>query len=120
MRKRPYYLIIIIGIIILGLFSRELSSWFPKWIGDILWGLMVFFIMGFIFKDSTTRRTAIISTVFSIGIEFAKLYHTPGLDAFRHTLMGGLLLGHGFSWGNILCYITGITVGVMCERMWLN
>lgn len=120
MRKRLYYLIIVIGVIILGLLSRELSSWLPKWIGNILWGLMVFFIMGFIFRYRTTLYTAIVSTVFSIGVEVAKLYHTPWIDAFRYTMIGGLLLGHVFSWSNILCYITGIAVGVMCENLWLR
>lgn len=119
-RKRLYYLILIIGVIILGLLSREFSNIFSKWIGDILWGLMVFFIMGFIFRDRTTRYTSIVSIVFSIGVEVAKLYHTPWIDAFRYTMIGGLLLGHVFSWSNILCYITGIAVGVICEKLWLR
>lgn len=119
-RKRLYYLILVIGVIIVGLLSREFSSCFPKWVGSILWGLMVFFIMGFIFRNRTTRYSAIAATAFSIALEVAKLYHTPWIDAFRYTKIGGLLLGHVFSWNNILCYITGIAVGVMCEKLWLK
>lgn len=119
-RKRLYYLILVIGVIILGLLSREFSNIFSKWIGDILWGLMVFFIMGFIFRDRTTRYTAIVSIIFSIEVEVAKLYHTPWIDAFRYTMIGGLLLGHVFSWINILCYITGIAVGGIGEKLWLR
>lgn len=119
-RKRLYYFILVIGVIILGLLSREFSNICSKWIGDILWGLMVFFIMGFIFRDRTTRYTAIVSIIFSIGVEVAKLYHKPWIDAFRHTMIGGLLLGHVFSWINILCYITGIVVGGIGEKLWLR
>jgi len=117
-RKRLYYLMIVIGVIILGLLSRELSSWLPKWIGSILWATMVFFIMGFIFRDRTTRHIGLMATVFSIGVEAAKLYHTPKIDAFRYTTIGGLLLGHVFSWNNIFLYITGIGMGAICENLW--
>lgn len=120
MRRRLYYFFLIIVVIILGLLSRELSNLFPKWIGDVLWGLMVFFIMEFIFMDRTTRYTAIVSIIFSIGVETAKLYHTPWIDAFRYTTIGGLLLGHAFSWSNILCYITGIAVGGIGEKLRLR
>jgi len=117
-RKRIYYLTIVIGVIILGLLSRELSSCLPKWIGSILWGTMVFFIMGFIFRDKTTRNIGLIASIFSIGVEVAKLYHTPEIDGFRYTTIGGLLLGHVFSWNNILLYITGIALGAICENLW--
>ncbi|GMA99966.1 DUF2809 domain-containing protein [Pelosinus sp. IPA-1] len=116
-RERGYYLILVIVVIILGLLSRELSSWFPKWVGSILWGLMVFFIMGFIFRDRTTRHTALIAAIFSIGVEVAKLYHTPWIDEFRYTKIGGLLLGYVFSWNNISLYISGISLGAMCESL---
>jgi len=118
MRKRPYYIILIIGVIILGLFSRELSRWLPNWIGSILWGTMVFFIMGFIFRDRTTRHIGLIASIFSIGVEAAKLYHTPEIDAFRYTTIGGLLLGHAFSWNNIFLYISGIILGGIFETLW--
>jgi len=117
-RKRLNYLILVIGVIILGLLSRELSSWLPKWIGSILWGTMVFFIMGLIFKDKTTRYIGLIASVFSVGVEVAKLYHTPEIDAFRYTTIGGLLLGHVFSWNNIFLYITGIVLGAIGETLW--
>jgi len=120
MRHRINYVILVIGVIVLGLLSRELSIWLPKWIGDILWGLMVFFIMGFLFRKKSTLNNALSSAVFSIVVEAAKLFHTPGIDAFRYTTAGGLLLGHAFSWQNILCYITGIAIGALGESLWIR
>ncbi|MBP2654676.1 MAG: hypothetical protein H6Q73_2245 [Firmicutes bacterium] len=119
-RKRLYYLILVLVVIVVGLLSREIPSWLPKWIGDILWGLMVFFIMGFIFRDRPILNNAILSAIFSIGIEVAKFYHAPWIDTFRYTIIGGLILGYVFSFYNILCYITGIAIGVTCEKLGIN
>lgn len=118
LRKRLYYFCYILVVIVLGLLSREFSGVFPKWIGDILWGLMVFLIMGFVFRDRSIFQVAMVAFAFSIGIETAKLYHEPWIDSFRYTRIGGLLLGYVFSWGNIVCYITGILLGVFGERFW--
>jgi hypothetical protein len=80
---------------------------------------MVFFLMVFIFKDRSTVNTAVLSGIFSIGVEVAKLYHAPWIDTFRYTRIGGLILGYVFSWSNILYYITGIAIGFMCEKLWI-
>lgn len=119
MRKRGYYVILVFGVIVLGLLSREVPG-VSKWVGDALWGLMVFFLSGVIFTRRTSGHNAALSAVFAIGVEAAKLYHTPWLDEFRCTIIGGLLLGHVFSWQNILCYLTGIAVGVICEELWFK
>ncbi len=119
-RKRVYYGILIIGVIFAGLLSREMSAWVPKWIGDILWGLMVFFIINFVFKRGSILTNTLCAFAFSVGVEAAKLYHTPVIDAFRCTILGGLLLGYVFSWENILCYLIGITIGSFGEKIWLN
>jgi hypothetical protein len=118
-RKRLHYLVFVIGVILLGLLSREIS-WFPMWLGDVLWGLMVFFIAGFLFRKVSTLSNALSSAIFSTGVEMAKLLHTPWLDAFRYTRIGGLILGYVFSFNNILCYIIGIIIGVTCEYLWIS
>jgi hypothetical protein len=105
-RTRSYYAMLIMLVIALGLLSRALSGWLPNWLGDILWGVMVFFITGFLFKDRPTFDNAILAAVFSLGMETAKLYHAPWLDAFRYTTIGGLMLGYVFSIYNILCYLS--------------
>lgn len=119
-RTRSYYALLIMLVIALGLLSRALSGWLPNWLGDILWGVMVFFITGFLFKDRPTFNIAILAAVFSLGVETAKLYHAPWLDAFRYTTIGGLLLGYVFSIYNILCYFSGIAAGAVCEKLWLT
>lgn len=119
MRKRGSYVILILGVVVIGLLSRAVSG-VPKWFGDVFWGLMVFFIMCFFFRNRSSLKNTLLSVAFSIGIEVAKLYHTPWLDDFRCTTLGGLLLGHAFSWENIFCYLAGIAVGSLGEYLWLN
>lgn len=117
MRQRLYYLFLIGMVVILGLLSREFFIDLPKDIGDILWGLMIFLLMGFIFRDKPTVNIMVFSIIFSIGIEVAKLYHAPWIDTFRYTRIGGLILGYAFSWNNILCYIMGISIGAIGEKI---
>ena len=63
-RNRLYYLTLIIVVIVLGLLSRKVLYCLPEFIGDVLWGLMVFFIMGFIFRDRPTLYNAVLPLPF--------------------------------------------------------
>lgn len=118
-RKRTQYIILVVIVIIMGLSSRRFSSMLPGWLGlyagDTLWGLMVFFTAGFIFKGLSTFRVATIALSFSIFIEISQLYHSPWIDAIRHTRIGGLILGYGFLWSDILCYTVGVAIGLALE-----
>lgn len=122
-RKRERYFIYIVVVMILGISSRHFYNDLPKWlslyIGDVLWGLMIFFIIGFLFKEKSSRYVAIISVIFSISIEISQLYHAPWIDNIRKTTIGGLVLGYGFLWSDIICYIVGITFGAILE-IWLS
>ena len=50
------------------------------------------------------------------AVEFAKLYHSPALDAFRLTLPGILLLGRFFSVWDMLAYWSAIAAGAWLDR----
>ncbi|MDB5014157.1 MAG: hypothetical protein JWQ25_2359 [Daejeonella sp.] len=105
----------------LGYTSRKLAYQLPDFIniylGDALWALMVYLMMGFVFKKSSIVKVALLATIFCYGIEISQLYHAPWIDAIRHTTFGGLVLGFGFLWSDILAYTLGIIFGVLNE--WL-
>jgi hypothetical protein len=56
-----------------------------------------------------------ISGTIATGVEFFKLYHSPGMDAFRLTLPGMILLGRTFSVRDIVAYWVAI-----CLAAWLD
>jgi Protein of unknown function (DUF2809). len=123
-RNRFVYALLVVTVILLGLASRRFASYLPEWnklyLGDALWALMVFFIVGFLFARKSTLWVVLAALAFSFSIEFSQLYHAPWIDAIRNTRLGGLVLGYGFLWSDLLCYTVGIGVGVMLERFIIN
>jgi hypothetical protein len=98
-------------------FALGLPAPFVKYGGSLLWGTMVFFLVGIFPAGLSRRRTALIAAVVAICVELFRLVHTPGLDAFRLTLPGALLLGRIFSLWNLLAYAAGTALGVMLDRV---
>lgn len=102
-----------------GLASRRYPSVLPavlgKYPGDALWALLVFLAWGVLLPRVSTLRLAAFAAITACAIEFAKLWHTAWLDAFRGTNLGGLLLGQVFSWHNLIAYACGIVFGVLCD-----
>ncbi|HMG06981.1 MAG TPA: DUF2809 domain-containing protein [Mucilaginibacter sp.] len=114
-RSRITYFVLIIATIIIGLLSRHFS-FIPLFIGDILWALMVYFIMCFLFIRKPVKFIVIVSLAFCYAIEFSQLYKAPWINDIRHTLFGRLVLGEGFLWSDLLCYTVGVVTGVFVDR----
>ena len=55
--------------------------------------------------------------MFAVSVELSQLYHSPWIDQIRDTTVGGLILGYGFLWSDIVCYGVGIVVGCVGERL---
>ena len=76
--------------------------------GSVLWGAMVYGIAAILWPDARPGRLAAASLAVATLVELFRLVQTPGLDAFRSTLAGALLLGRVFSPWNVLAYAVGI------------
>lgn len=120
MRNRLTYFISIILVILLGLASRHFSEFLPGWInlylGDILWAVMVFLMTGFLFRRKSTLWVAAAAIIFSYFIETSQIYHSPWLDNLRRTSIGGLILGFGFLWSDLVSYSVGVVLAVSLEK----
>jgi hypothetical protein len=114
-RSRLLYFTLVIATIITGLLSRHFKS-VPLFIGDILWATMVYFIIRFLFINKPMKLVFIAGLLFCFAIEFSQLYKAPWINDLRHTLLGGLVLGQGFLWSDLLCYVAGVGIGVVVER----
>ncbi len=119
-RNRLLYLILTIIVMVLGLLSRKISG-LPKIIelysGDILWALMVFLLFAFLFNKKSTIFIISWAIICSYSIEISQLYHAPWIDAIRNTTLGGLILGFGFLWSDLVCYTIGVIIGIIIDIM---
>ena len=106
---------------ILGLSTRRFSMVMPNWVtlylGDSLWALMVFFLFGLLFKTKNTGWVTKGALMYSFSIEISQLYHSQWIDSLRKTRLGGLVLGYGFLWSDLVSYTVGIGVGVLIEKL---
>lgn len=121
-RNRLLYGVLIIIVIILGLYSRRMADVIPNfldiYLGDALWGLMVFIGFGFVFRAMKTKRIALIGISFCYLIELSQLYHANWIDNIRKTTFGGLVLGYGFLSSDLLAYSIGIGIGAIAELLY--
>ena len=62
------------------------------------------------------NRVAAGSLAVAVLVELFRLVHAPGLDAFRLTATGALLLGRVFSPWNVLAYAAGIAAAWALHR----
>lgn len=118
-RNRLLYATFTIIVIILGLSSRKFAYALPEllndYLGDTLWALMIFIGFGFLFPKIETKKLAFISLIFCCGIEMSQLYHAEWIDNIRATTLGGLMLGYGFLWSDLVAYTIGVGVGFLFE-----
>ena len=120
-RRRFIALAAMLATLALGLASRRWPDALPaalgKYPGDTLWALMVFFGWRALRPLARTREVALLASATSVAVELAKLWQAPWLVAFRHTTLGHLLLGHAFSWQNLVAYGVGVLAGATLARL---
>lgn len=114
MKPRFTFGLLIILIIILGLLYRHVAG-VPLFIGDILWATMICFGFRFLFIKKPVKFVVITSLLFCYAMEFSQLYQAPWINNIRHTVIGALVLGEVFCWGDMLSYTAGVAIGVGVE-----
>jgi hypothetical protein len=108
LKTRFLFLTIAIIIIPIGLATRQYGNeWMKLYVGDVLWAAMIYWGFKFLFAHEP-KRTAFYALIFCFLIEFSQLYHEPWIDQIRNTRLGGLVLGFGFIWSDLVCYSVGV------------
>ena len=120
-RNRIFYILAVIVVIPTGLASRKFASHLPEiinqYLGDALWALMIYLILAFLFKNRSIKWVALYSILFCYMIETSQLYHAEWIDQIRNTWFGGLVLGFGFLWSDLLAYTIGVGFGAFAETL---
>jgi len=113
-RSRPWYLLITLVVVVLGLGSRgfrgELPGFLGEYAGDTLWATMVFLLIALVWNRALTWKIGLAAGLFCLGIEVSQLYHAAWIDALRGNRLGALVLGHGFLWSDLVCYAAGVAM----------
>lgn len=84
-------------------------------LGDALWAVLVYLILVFLRPTLPAKTAAIVTLLISIAVECSQLIQTPALDHWRRETIAGLVLGYGFSWGDLVAYAVGIAVAWAVE-----
>ncbi|MEQ1830423.1 MAG: DUF2809 domain-containing protein [Pirellula sp.] len=117
--ERYIYLLCAIAVLFSGLASRRYRSVLPtfsaEYAGDSLWALMLFLLVSTLLAGRPILTRAAISLALAFLVEISQLYHAPWIDSIRQTTLGGLVLGFGFLWTDLVCYSVGIAAGSLTE-----
>ncbi|MGK0390446.1 MAG: hypothetical protein ACI94Y_003199 [Maribacter sp.] len=118
-RNRKIYSILIIFTIALGLLSRTsiIPTIIYPYLGDYLYTILWFFIIGFLFPEMKSFKVAIISIITSYTIELLQFYQADWINYIRSYKLGGLILGYSFLWSDIVSYTFGGMTGWILERL---
>lgn len=122
MPRRPLALSLslMLGTVVVGLSVSFAPLGLPlvvvKYGGSTLWALMVYWIVSTLLPSWRLPAVALLTGVLATAVEFVKLYHSPGLDTFRLTLPGVLLLGRVFSGWDIAAYWLSIATGAFLDQ----
>jgi len=104
----------------IGIASRRFAVILPDFIadyaGDTVWAFAAYYLIRFFIPSIKIKLNAIIAYIFSIMIELSQLIHYHWLNRVRSSFVGGLMLGFGFVWTDLICYAAGIIVAVLTDR----
>jgi len=118
------YLALAIATMVAGLILRLAPLGLPfllsKWGGSVLWAVMVYWLAALLLPFRRVLTVALVAGIFAGLVELIRLYHAPGLDAFRLALAGALLLGSVFSQWHLIAYWVSIGVAAGTDKLFLR
>lgn len=79
--------------------------------GDFLWGVMLYFLICAVLPCGIGMKNLVSALLISYTVESFQLYQADWILLVRANKWGGLLLGHGFLWSDILLYTLGNITG---------
>ena len=80
---------------------------------------MVYCMFRVLFIKQKLWISLMVSLIFSFCIEFSQLYQAEWINGIRATLIGGLILGKGFLWIDLVRYTVGSMLSYGVDQ-WFN
>ena len=116
---RLQYLLLIIFVVFLGIGSRKINL-FTLFIGDILYATMMYFGLRFVLIHLKLKTIFVLSVLFCFLIEISQLFQFDWLILLRKTTFGKYVLGQGFLWSDLVCYILGSLISYFIDKLWFS
>lgn len=117
-KSRIIFACAIVFLCVTALYVRKISgtnpNFFTVYYPDTAWTMAVYCGFGLLF-DRGVKLNFPAALVFSYLIEISQLFSTPFLNAARANVIGGLILGYGFLWSDIICYTVGALICLSLE-----
>ncbi|MEB3279273.1 MAG: DUF2809 domain-containing protein [Lyngbya sp.] len=111
---------ILIALIPIGLASKyyqgPLQFWVNNSFSSIFYEMFWMFLVVLISPRLSPAPVAFWVFIVTSVLEFMQLWKPPFLQAIRETLIGRLVLGTTFVWGDFLYYVLGCAVGWLVLR----
>ncbi len=120
--NKLHYCLLTTATLLIGYFSRQNSqagTFIHDYAGDALWAGMIYFGFRFLIPKSPLKTSVLYTFLFTYCIEISQLYQADWINAIRHTKLGGLVLGFGFLWSDLLMYTIGIASAFLLD-LWLS
>lgn len=121
MRTRGVYTLVVMATMMLGIGSRAdipgMPAFAARHLGDVLWAVMIYFGVRAVLPRMSWEKAAGLSLGFCYAIELSQLYQAEWIQAVRSTLPGGLVLGRGFLYADLVRYGVGIAAAYILDRI---
>lgn len=104
-----------ISTICIGILSRQINI-IPLFVGDVLYSCLIYFGFRFLFPNQRIITSSLLTLLFCFSIEFSQLYKAIWLVNLRSTLLGHYILGQGFLFTDLICYIMGAILASWIDK----
>ncbi len=105
----------IVAGIVLRFVPLNLPELMVRYGGSFLWAFMLYFLIAALLANLRPLTLALLAGFFESLVEFSRLYHTPGFDAFKLSLAGALLLGRVFNPWHLLVYWVAVLLAALLD-----
>ena len=109
-------------IVVMGLATRSSALPLPRtgivatYGGDTLYAVLIFALLAFLRPAASTARLGVAAALVCLLIELSQLLDWAPLSALRAHRLGALVLGRGFVWSDLLCYLTGAALAAGADQ----
>jgi hypothetical protein len=104
-------------IIALGLASRLdfIPALIYPYLGDTFYAMMIYAIMAIFFNKSSASNLLTLTIIICFTIEASQLYQAEWINQIRQNKLGGLILGFGFLWSDLVSYSIGSALAFLID-----